>query len=47
MNEIIKQNNQNLVTDALSNKEIIDSIAYEKNAQKMFKNKEALKTIQP
>ena len=25
MNEIIKQNNQNVVTDALSNKEILDS----------------------
>ena len=25
MNEIIKQNNQNVVTDPLSNKEILDS----------------------
>ena len=35
MNEIIKQNNQNVVTDALSNKEVLDSIVLEKiNAQK-------------
>ena len=48
MNEIIKQNNQNVVTDALSNKEVLDSIVLEKiNAQKMFEKEEALKTIQP
>ena len=48
MNEIIKQNNQNVVTDALSNKEVLDSVVLEKiNAQKMFEKEEALKTIQP
>ena len=48
MNEIIKQDNQNVVTDALSNKEILDSIALEKIvAQKIFEKEEALKTIQP
>ena len=48
MNEIIKQDNQNVVTDALSNKEILDSIVLEKIiAQKMFEKEEALKTIQP
>ena len=48
MNEIIKQNNQNMVTDVLSNKETLDSIVLEKNiAQKMFEKEEALKTIQP
>ena len=44
MNEIIKQNNRNVVTDALSNKEILDSYVLEKViAQKMFDKKEALK----
>ena len=48
MNEIIKQNNQNVVTDVLSNRETLDSIVLEKNiAQKMFEKEEALKTIQP
>ena len=48
MNAIIKQNNRNVVTDALSNKEILDSIVLEKIiAQKIFEKKEALKTIQP
>ena len=48
MNEIIKQDNQNVVTDALSNKEILDSIALEKIvAQKIFEKEEALKSIQP
>ena len=37
-----------MVTDALSNKEILDSIVLEKIiAQKMFEKEEALKTIQP
>ena len=30
MNEIIKQNNRNVVTDALSNKEILDSYVLKK-----------------
>ena len=48
MSEIIKQDNQNVVTDALSNKEILDSIALEKIvAQKIFEKEEALKSIQP
>ena len=48
MHEIIKQNNQNVVTDALSNKEILDSIVLEKIiAQKIFEKEEALKTTQP
>ena len=47
INKIIKQNNQNVVTDALSNKEILDSIFSEKSiAQKMFEKEEAFKTIQ-
>ena len=33
MNAIIKQNNQNVVTDTLSNKEILDSIVLEKIMQ--------------
>ena len=48
MNEIIKRNNQNEVSDALSNKGILDSIVLEKTiAQKMFEREEALKIIQP
>ena len=48
MNEIIKWNNQNEVSDALSNKGILDSIVLEKIiAQKMFEREEALKIIQP
>ena len=48
MSEIIKQDNQNVVTDALSNKEILDSIALEKIvARKIFEKEEALKSIQP
>ena len=44
MNEIIKQNNRNVVTDALPNKEILDSYVLEKViAQKMFDKEEALK----
>ena len=46
MNETIKQNNQNLVTDALSNKDILDFIVLEKIiAQNRFEKEEALKTI--
>ena len=46
MNEIKKQNNQNVVIDALSNKEILDSIVFEKTiAQKMYGKEQALKTI--
>ena len=48
MKEIIKQNNQNVVTNALSNKEILDSIVLEKIiSQKIFVKEEALKTIHP
>ena len=46
MNETIKQNNQNVVTDALSNKEILDFTVLEKIiAQNRFEKEEALKTI--
>ena len=46
MNETIKQNNQNVVTDALSNKYILDFIVLEKIiAQNRFEKEEALKTI--
>ena len=46
MNETIKQNNQNVVTDALSNKDILDFIVLEKViAQNRFEKEEALKTI--
>ena len=46
MNETIKQNNQNVVTDALSNKDILDFIVLEKIiAQNRFEKEEALKTI--
>ena len=48
MNEVIKQNNQNVVTDALSNNEILDSIVLKKIiAQKMFDKEEVLKMIHP
>ena len=48
MEEIIKQNNQNVVTNALSSKEILDSIVLEKIiSQKIFVKEEALKTIHP
>ena len=46
MNEIIKQNNQNVVTDALSNKERLGSVfLQEVIAQNMFEKEDALKTI--
>lgn len=46
MNEIIKQNNQNVVTDALSNKERLGSVFLEEViAQNMFEKEDALKTI--
>ena len=46
MTETIKQNNQNVVTDALSNKEILDFTVLEKIiAQNRFEKEEALKTI--
>ena len=46
MNETMKQNNQNVVTDALSNKEILDFTVLEKIiAQNRFEKEEALKTI--
>ena len=46
MNEIIKQNNQNAVTDALSNKERLGSVFLEEViAQNMFEKEDALKTI--
>ena len=46
MNEIIKQNNQNVVTDALSNKERLGSVfLQELIAQNMFQKEDALKTI--
>ena len=46
MNEIIKQNNQNVVTDALSNKERLGSVfLQELIAQNMFEKEDALKTI--
>ena len=46
MNETIKQNNQNVVTDALSNKDILDFVVLEKIiAQNRFEKEEALKTI--
>ena len=42
----MKQNNQNVVTDALSNKEILDFTVLEKIiAQNRFEKEEALKTI--
>ena len=46
MNEIIKQNNQNVVTDALSNKERLGSVfLQEVIAQNVFEKEDALKTI--
>ena len=46
MNEIIKQNNQNVVTDALSNKERLGSVfLQEVIAQNLFEKEDALKTI--
>ena len=46
MNEIIKQNNQNVVTDALSNKERLGSVfLQELIAQNIFEKEDALKTI--
>ena len=46
MNEIIKQNNQNVVTDALSNKERLGSVfLQELIAQNLFEKEDALKTI--
>ena len=43
MNEIIKQNNQNVVTDALSNKERLGSVfLQELIAQNMFEKEDAL-----
>ena len=46
MNEIIKQNNQNVVTDALSNKERLGSVFLEEViAKNMFEKEDALKTI--
>ena len=46
MNEIIKQNNQNVVTDALSNKEKLGSAFLEEViAQNMFEKEDAVKTI--
>ena len=46
MNEIIKQNNQNVVTDALSNKEKLGSaFLQELIAQNIFEKEDALKTI--
>ena len=46
MNEIIKQNNQNVVTDALSNKERLGSVfLQEVIAQNIFEKEDALKTI--
>ena len=44
MNEIIKQNNQNVVTDALSNKERLGSVfLQEVIAQNIFEKEDALK----
>ena len=46
MNEIFKQNNQNVVTDALSNKERLGSVfLQELIAQNIFEKEDALKTI--
>ena len=46
MNEIIKQNNQNVVTDALSNKERLGSVfLQEVIAQNIFEKEDALKAI--
>ena len=46
MNEIIKQNNQNVVTDALSNKERLGSVfLQELIAQNIFEKEDALKAI--
>ena len=46
MNEIIKQNNQNVVTDALSNKERLGSVFLQEIiAQNIFEKEDALKTI--